>query len=118
MKSSLPLLCVLMLAFPAAAEDGVAKGVAEIAELGRLNGQALACAESQAATRIKALMIDHAPKVRNVGSVFEEETNRAFLAQSKDPSGCQSGAVLILQAEEVAKRLLTVFPAQLPAASK
>ena len=118
MKSLLPLLCALMLAFPVAAGEGTAKGVAEIAELGRLNGQALACAESQAAARIKALMIDHAPKVRNVGSAFEEETNQAFLAQSKDPSGCQSGAVLILQAEEVAKRLQAAFPVQTPAVSK
>lgn len=118
MKRVLPLLCALMLALPAAANDSVAKGVAEIGELGRLNGQALACAENQAAARIKALMIEHAPKVRNVGSAFEEATNRAFLEQSQDPSGCQSGAVLILQAEEVAKRLLAAFPAQPPAGSK
>lgn len=118
MKSLLPLLCALMLAFPAAAEDSTAKGVAEIAELGRLNGNALACAENAAAARIKALMIAHAPKVRNVGSAFEEETNQAFLAQSKDPSGCQSGAILILQAEDVAKRLQAAFPAQTPVGSK
>jgi len=118
MKNLLPLLCALILAFPAVAEDGAAKGVAEIAELGRLNGQALACAENQAAARIKALMIDHAPKVRNVGSAFEEATNQAFLERAKDPSGCQSGAILILQAEEVAKRLLAAFPTQLPAGSK
>lgn len=118
MKRLLPLICALMLALPAAADDSAARGVAEIGELGRLNGQALACAQNQAASRIKALMIDHAPKVRNVGTAFEEATNQAFLAQTQDPSGCQSGAILILQAEEVVKRLQAAFPAQSSAGSK
>lgn len=111
MKRLLPLLCGLVLALPAGAADGAGQGLADVGEMGRLNGQALACSQGEAAARIKALMIDFAPKTRTYGAAFEEATNRAFLAQSQDPSGCQSGAVLILQAEETAKRIQAAFPA-------
>lgn len=112
MKRLLPLLSSLIFALPAGAAETAEKGLAEIRELGSLNGQALACAQNEAVTRIKALMIDVAPKVRDFGAAFEEATNQAFLAQTKDQAGCQSGAILTLQAEATAQRLQATLPAQ------
>ncbi len=111
MKRLLPLLCSLLLALPAGATELADNGLAEIRELGSLNGQALACAQKEAAARIKRLMIDFAPKVRNYGAVFEEATNQAFLTQTQDQAGCQSDAILTFQAEAVVKRLQVAIPA-------
>ena len=68
-----------LLAGTAAAEPEAA--LAAIADLGRLNGQALACSQMAAAGQAKSLMIRHAPKTRRYGEAFEEATNAAFLAQ-------------------------------------
>jgi len=111
MKRLLPLLCSLMLALPAGAAELAEQGLAEIRELGSLNGQALACAQNDAVARIKTLMIDLAPKLRDYGAAFEEATNQAFLRQTQDQAGCQSGAILTLQAEAAAQRLQAAIPA-------
>lgn len=112
MKHLVPLLCVLASLPTAHANDVADAGRAEIRELGRLNGHALACGQQESAARIKALMIAHAPKTRDYGSTFEDATSESFLDISKDAGGCQAGAVLTLQAEDVSQRLRALFPAQ------
>ncbi len=112
MKYLVPLLCVLVSLQAAHANDIADAGRAEIRELGRINGHALACGQHDSAARIKALMIAHAPKTRDYGSTFEDATNQAFLEQSKEAGGCQAGAVLTLQAQDVSQRLRALFPAQ------
>lgn len=109
MKRSALLLCFLSLALPARAADAPV-GLAETRDLGRLNGQALACSHTEAAARIKTMMIKHAPKTRRYGTAFEEATNEAFLAQTREQDTCQAASVLTLQAEEVVQRLQAVLP--------
>jgi len=107
------MLCFLSLALPAHAADTPADaGLAEVRDLGRLNGQALACSQTEAAARIKAIMIKHAPKSRRYGEAFETTTNEEFLAQTrKDQAACQDGATLASQVEEAATRLQAAVPA-------
>lgn len=113
MKRFALLLGFLSLALPVRAADSPADaGLAEIRDLGRLNGQALACDYADTAARIKTVMIQHAPKSRRYGAAFEEATNAAFLAQArKDQATCLDGPTLASQVEEVSQRLLAVFPA-------
>lgn len=108
-------LCLFGLALPAAADSATDAGLKEVRDLGLLNGQALACSHTQAASRIKKIMIQHAPKSRRYGEVFEVATNEAFLAQvKKDPAICPDGLALVRQAEAVAGRLLSAVPATVP----
>ena len=110
MKRFALLLGFLSLALPVlAAADA---GLAEIRDLGRLNGQALACSYTDAAARIKTVMIQHAPKSRRYGAAFEEATHAAFLDQvKKDQAACIDGPTLTSQVEEVTQRLLAALPA-------
>ena len=75
------ILLSLTLANPAFAED-VEAGLAAVRQLGTLNGQALACAEKDAAAHAKLLMLAHAPKTQRFGTAYEEATQEGYLAQT------------------------------------
>lgn len=109
MKRFALLLCFLSYSFSGHAADA---GLAEVSDLGRLNGQVLACGYMDAAARIKATMIRFAPKSRRYGAAFEEATNDAFLAQSKkERSTCLDGPTYAEQVEMAGKRLQAALPA-------
>lgn len=115
MKRFALVLCFLGLAQPAVADSSSDAGLAEVRNLGLLNGQALACSHKQTVARIKAVMINHAPKSRRYGEAFEAATSQAFLAQVKnDPAACQDEQALTSQAEEVAARLVAAVPVAAP----
>ena len=59
-------------------------GLEEVQALGRLNGQALACSQSENISRIKTVMISHAPKSRQYGATFEQTTHESFLLRSRE----------------------------------
>lgn len=86
----------------AQAEDMALQAVAELA---RLNGQALACRDSAAAQRAKALMLELAPKTGRFGNVFDEGTQNAFLAQTRAERPCPPAAELSAQLDAQARRL-------------
>ncbi|MDD5328574.1 MAG: hypothetical protein PHX38_01105 [Sulfuricella sp.] len=111
MKRFIPLLCALG-ALPALAAPAADAGLAEIRDLGRLNGQALACSFGETAARIKKEMIERAPKSRRYGAIFEEATNESFLAQSKlEPTACPDGPTLNGKVEELVGLLQAALPA-------
>lgn len=78
------LLPVFLLSLPLTVAAGSEDPLSAIAELGRLNGEALACGQLAVSKQAKQLMIDRAPKTRRYGEVFEEQTSQAFLARGKD----------------------------------
>ena len=106
-----------MAAISAQAADAPADaGLAEVRDLGRLNGLALACGYADTAARIKTVIIQQAPKSRRYGAAFEEATNAAFLGQAKqDQATCIDGPTLTGQVDELAQRLQAALP---PAAAK
>ena len=115
MKRFALMLYFLSFALPAAADSPSDAGLAEIRDLGQLNGQALACSHNQAASLIKAAIIQYAPKSRRYGAAFEDTTSNAFLAQvKKDPAACPAEALLVSQAEAAVARLQTAVPAVAP----
>lgn len=109
-------LCFLVYTLSAAAGDSPGDaGLTEVRELGRLNGQALACSHTPVVSRIKAIMIQHAPKSRRYGEAFEAATNKAFLAQTKnDQAVCEDATTLSSQAEVLAMRLQAAAPSAPP----
>ncbi len=109
------ILLSLTLANPAVAED-VEAGLAAVKQLGALNGQALACAEKDAAAYAKVLMLAHAPKTQRFGTAYEEATQEGYLAQTKASGTCPDTKTLAARIDEVAQRLKTALPAALPAA--
>lgn len=105
----LPL--AMLAAVPAVhAQDATpeAEARATVAELGRLNGLALACREPELSNRAKRLMLDHVPKLRDWGELYENATSQAFLAPS---GGCPESALLRVRVELVAARIARLLPA-------
>lgn len=92
-------------AIDAAAE---AEARATVTELGQLNGLALACREPELSGRAKRLMLDHVPKLRDWGELYESATHQAFLAP---PGGCSEAALLRVRIELVAARIARLLPA-------
>lgn len=78
---------------------------ATTAELGRINGVALACAQPELVTRTKALVIARIAKTRELGEVFESATNQAFAEQTGNKAACPPRGELALRLEAVAMRL-------------
>lgn len=91
----------------AQAEDGLKI----IAQLAQVNGQALACQEPQIALQAKNLMLRHAPKTARFGSVFDDGTNDAYLAQTRNNTPCPDEASLKLQLTALALQLQATLPA-------
>lgn len=112
MKRLIPLLCLLGAFNTQAAELAADAGLAEVRDLGRLNGQALSCSYAEAAARIKRVIIERAPKSRRYGAAFEESTNQAFLEQSRlEPSACPDGPTLSGKIDQATQRLQAAIPA-------
>lgn len=112
MKNLSALICCVILSSGAMAADLEPAGVAEVRELGRLNGLALACSQTESAGRIKNILIQYAPKTRRYGEAFEESTQQSFLAQGVKPEPCREGAAYAVEAEVLGRRLQAAIPAE------
>ena len=108
------ILLGLTATLPAAAADADA-GLAAVRQLGALNGQALACAEKDAAAHARMLMLAHAPKTARFGAAYEEATQEAYLAQTRASGTCPDVKTLAGKLDDVAQRLKMVLPAAQPA---
>lgn len=117
MKYLTRLMILLSLAapLPAMAED-VEAGLAVVKQLGTLNGQALACADKDAAAHARLLMLAHAPKTSRFGTAYEEATQAGYLDQTRGATPCPEAKALAGRIEELAQRLRTTLPAAQPAA--
>ncbi len=110
LKRLVLLLPLLALALPAPASEEAAAGLAVVRELGRLNGQMLACGRKDAAAWVRVLMLNHAPKTRAYGEAYEEGTQEAFVAHNRG-AACPAPAELTRRLDEVAQRLKAALPA-------
>ena len=103
MKRSLVLSAVVMFAAAAHAGEAESPAVADllagIAELGRVNGTALACGYTELLPKAKAMMILRAPKTRRFGEAYEDASNEAFRAQTGGSQACPEQVVLALRLE-------------------
>ena len=104
------LLAVLCgLTFSAMACASGEAGLSAVRDLGRLNGLTLACGQKEAASWVRVLMLNHAPKTRAYGEAYEEGTQESFLAHGKG-TPCPASAELNARLDEIAQRLKAVLP--------
>jgi protein SCO1/2 len=104
----LAVLCGLTFAAMASASDDA--GLAAVRDLGRLNGQTLACGQKDTAAWVRVLMLNHAPKTRAYGEAYEEGTNEAFARHNRG-TPCPAPAELSARLEEITQRLKKTLPA-------
>lgn len=113
MRTTIPKRAVLFaccLALSAAAQAAEEAGLSAVRDLGRLNGQTLACGRKDTAAWVRILMLNHAPKTRAYGEAYEEGTQEAFVAHNRG-TPCQPPAELSARLEALTQRLKTVLPA-------
>ena len=116
-KTSPRLFVLLSLLAPlSAVADDVEAGLAAVRQLGILNGQALACADKDAAAHARVLMLAHAPKTARFGAAYEEATQEGYLAQTRAAGACPEVKLLAGKIEKVAQGLRKTLPAAPPAA--
>lgn len=112
MQKSIPLLLASMLvAIPVVAETdspAIAEMLSGAAELGRVNGVALACNYPDLVTKARAMMILRAPKTRRFGEAYEQASSAAFNEQGASGAACPEAVVLNLRLEMADLRLKEV----------
>ncbi len=79
-------------------------------KMGQLNGVALACREFAQSKRIKQALIDNLPKQRELGYLFDEKTNAAFLAFTAAHEPCPSPVAFSQEVGEAIEQLVKAFP--------
>lgn len=97
------------LAFSAAAYASAEDGFSVVRDLGRLNGQALACGNKDTAAWVRILMLNHAPKTRAYGEAYEEGTQETFAAHGRG-APCAERTVLAARLDAVTQRLKKALP--------
>lgn len=76
-----------------------------VAEIGRVNGAALACGYHDVSVRARGVVLARVAKTRALGEAFENATNAAFQAQTADKAACAPRAALAVELEAVALKL-------------
>lgn len=83
--------------------------LAAISELGSLNGIALHCKGLAHTQRIKRGLVASLPKRRQLGELFDYETNKSFMAFIENNEACPSPQTLAHQVDTALHRLELVF---------
>jgi hypothetical protein len=99
-----------VVAASAVAQEPAAAGLRAISALAELNGQALACQDSAAARRAKALMLAHAPKTPRYGATFEEGTQQSYLATTRQGAPCPTADALAERLDVLQAQLQVALP--------
>ncbi len=98
------MLCIPFLSHAESSPASPEAIQATLAEIGQINGQALACKYSAVSNRAKQLVITQISKTREHGEVFESATQNAFLGMANETS-CPPQAGLTLKLEKAARTL-------------
>ncbi len=83
-----------------------------VSALGELNGVALQCKYLDQVRRMKAAVVDHAPKERSFGLAFDQATNDSFLAFVRSGVGCPPHESLERQVGHQIDRMAEAFAAR------
>jgi len=83
-----------------------------IRALGELNGVALHCKALSETRRIKQALVLNLPKRRQLGELFDYETNKSYMAFIERNASCPSAAELSQRVDEALKVLEAAFATQ------
>lgn len=104
----LGLSIMVAITAPVAAEDARYQA---IDALGELNGLALQCKYVDQVRRMKAAVVDNAPKERSFGLAFDQATNRAFLEFNRAGGSCPGPDPMARRVDAAIEHLRSVFAA-------
>jgi hypothetical protein len=80
-----------------------------IRRLGQLNGIALQCKAYAETQRMKRTLVNRLPKRRQLGELFDLETNRSFLQFIENQVRCPTASHLSRQIDQAIERLEGLF---------
>ncbi|MCG7899429.1 MAG: hypothetical protein JAY99_03765 [Candidatus Thiodiazotropha lotti] len=83
--------------------------LAAIRALGSLNGVALQCGRVDQTQRIKQVLVNTLPKQRQLGELFDYQTNKSFMAFINDNRVCPSTDRLKQQVDLAIEKLNAVY---------
>ena len=83
-----------------------------IRALGALNGIALHCKALQETQRMKRALVANLPRIRQLGELFDYETNKSFMRFMQESATCPSPQDLSLQVDEALKHLEAAYRRQ------
>ncbi|MCK9529860.1 MAG: hypothetical protein M0R77_04755 [Gammaproteobacteria bacterium] len=76
-----------------------------VTRLGELNGTALACGQGALVARLREIMVNTAPKQREIGEYFEIATNETFLSFGQSGRECPDGKALAMRIDAAREHL-------------
>ena len=110
MKSiHLPLFFVIFLLGGPAGNAASDVQLAAIRKLGELNGIALHCKGLAESRRMKRALVLNLPKRRQLGELFDYETNRSFMKFIDANTACPAGDTLKEQVSAAIRELESVY---------
>lgn len=89
-----------------AAEDAQ---LAAIKRLGELNGIALNCGHFSETQRMKQALVANLPKQKQLGELFDYETNRSFMKVIQEQATCPTKIELHRQVEQAIQELERIY---------
>ena len=81
-----------------------------IGSLGQLNGVALACKQMALSARLREILINEAPKEREIGELYEQATQTSFLAIGQEGKTCPDSKSLAKRVEAARDDLGRALP--------
>ncbi|MEW8083290.1 MAG: hypothetical protein AB2791_15855 [Candidatus Thiodiazotropha endolucinida] len=103
---------VLTTVQPREASAQSSEQLSAITALGSLNGIALHCQALSETQRIKRTLVATLPKRRQLGELFDYETNRSFMAFIEKNNTCPTPQSLEQRIDEALDRLKSLYPAK------
>ena len=82
---------------------------AAITRLGELNGVALQCRYFDQTQRIKQTLVANLPKRRELGLLFEDATNKSFIAFMQQDETCPGPAAFVSQVDTAVSSLEAAY---------
>ncbi|MES9860649.1 MAG: hypothetical protein ABW157_01560 [Candidatus Thiodiazotropha sp. LLP2] len=98
------------LAIPINATAQSADQLAAITTLGSINGIALHCNALGETQKIKRVLVATLPKRRQLGELFDYETNKSFLSFINSNNTCPSPQSLVQQVDDALEILKSLYP--------
>lgn len=80
-----------------------------IKRLGELNGIALNCGAIEQTRRMKQALVVNLPKRKQLGELFDYETNRSFMRHIQEQKPCPAAAELQQRVDDGIRELEAVY---------
>ncbi len=105
----IPVVLLLTLLFQGTAVAATDQQFAAIKRLGELNGVALHCRFLEQTQHMKRVLVMTLPKRRQLGELFDIETNTSFMSFMAAQATCPSVSTFKKQVDAAVQQLETVF---------